>query len=96
MFCFIDYVGSMVHRAVGISDAGHGGQILISEKVREQLSHETQWLIEDLGEHRIKWMDAPEHLYQVSSSRLAHRRFPPIRTQEAQRTNLPHYYFWEH
>ena len=86
-----DYVGSMVQRAVGISDAGHGGQILVSAKVREELFHDVLLTFKDLGEHRIKWMDAPEHLYQVSTAPLDARRFPPIRTQEAQRTNLPHY-----
>ncbi len=87
----VDYVGPMVHRAVGIADAGHGGQILISASVFEALSQRERLTTIDLGQHRIKWMDEPEHIFQVSAGVLAQRTFPPIRTQDAHRTNLPHY-----
>src|SRR5207344_1152144 len=52
------YVGLAVHRAARICDAGHGGQILISETTRSLLDDEEAELegiaIHDLGPHLLK------------------------------------------
>jgi predicted ATPase/class 3 adenylate cyclase len=74
------YVGVDVHRAARIAAAGHGGQVLVSEStaalVREAVA------LEDLGEHRLKDLSAPERIYQLGSA-----GFPPLKT--LYRTNLP-------
>jgi predicted ATPase/class 3 adenylate cyclase len=77
---FDGYVGIDVHRAARIMSAGHGGQVVISETTRALLDPSVELL--DLGEHRLKDLGAPQHLYQ-----LGRGRFPPLRA--LYRTNLP-------
>ena len=73
-----------------IMSAGHGGQILISgatrELVRDALPANTELL--DLGERRLKDLLRPQHLYQLQAPGLT-SRFPPLKTLEASRNNLP-------
>jgi hypothetical protein len=73
-----------------IMSAGHGGQVLISgathELARDVLPADTELL--DLGERRLKDLLRPEHLYQLSAPGLA-STFPPLKTLEAYRNNLP-------
>jgi class 3 adenylate cyclase len=62
-----DYVGLDVHRAARICAAGHGGQVLISSSTRELVDDELpdDVAFRDLGEHRLKDLDRPEHLFQL-------------------------------
>ena len=48
-----DYVGVDVHRAARIADAGHGGQVLVSEATRLLVDDEG-FEFRDLGVHRLK------------------------------------------
>jgi predicted ATPase/class 3 adenylate cyclase len=74
-----DYVGLDVHRAARICSAGHGGQVLISSSTRELVAGELPSDVElrDLGEHRLKDLDRPEHLFQVVTGDMQ-REFPPL------------------
>ena len=74
------YVGIDVHRAARIAAAAHGGQIVLSETTRGLL--ESDAVIRDLGEHRLKDLIEAERLYQLGDG-----DFPPLRTLDA--TNLP-------
>jgi predicted ATPase/class 3 adenylate cyclase len=67
-----DYVGLDVHRAARICAAGHGGQVLISSSTRELVADElpSDVGLRDLGEHRLKDLDRPEHLFQVVAGDL--------------------------
>jgi class 3 adenylate cyclase len=58
-----DYIGLDVHRAARICSAGHGGQVLISSSTRELVAGElpADVALTDLGEHRLKDLDRPEH-----------------------------------
>src|SRR2546430_2925344 len=78
------YVGIDVHRGARICAAGHGGQILVSKATRDLLGPEVE--VRDLGEHRLKDLQAPEWLYQVVAPDLE-PRFPPLRSLS--NTNLP-------
>lgn len=80
-----DYVGIDVHRAARIGAAGHGGQVVVSEPVRA-LAPSHSYL--DLGAHRLKGLDEPIHLYQLSIPGLR-ESFPPIRSVDARPNNLP-------
>jgi class 3 adenylate cyclase len=62
-----DYVGLDVHRAARICSAGHGGQVLISSSTRELVAGElpADVALRDLGEHWLKDLDRPEHLFQL-------------------------------
>jgi predicted ATPase/class 3 adenylate cyclase len=74
------YVGIDVHRAARIMSAAHGGQVVASERTRSFLAAGIECT--DLGRHRLKDLEEPEHLFQVGGG-----SFPPPRTLDA--TNLP-------
>ncbi len=74
------YVGMDVHRAARVMSAGHGGQVVVSERTRSFLSDDLP--LRDLGVHRLKDLRDPERLYQLGPG-----DFPPLRTVDA--TNLP-------
>ncbi|HEY3105947.1 MAG TPA: adenylate/guanylate cyclase domain-containing protein [Gaiellaceae bacterium] len=79
------YIGLGVHRAARLCAAGHGGQILLSGATRELVEEELPAGIElrDLGEHRLKDLDRPEHIFQlIEDGRTA--AFPPLKTLAAQ------------
>lgn len=80
-----NYVGLDVNRAARISAAGHGGQVVVSEAVRVLA---TDYGFTDLGEHRLKGLDRPEHLYQLDVDGSS-RTFPPLRTASQRPNNLP-------
>jgi predicted ATPase/class 3 adenylate cyclase len=64
------YVGIDVHRAARVMAAGHGGQVLVSQTTRDLLEEQVE--LRDLGEHRLKDLESPEHLYQLGEG-----EFPP-------------------
>ncbi len=76
-----DYFGPPLNRCARLLSIGHGGQILVSEITRQllrtQLSADVD--IEDLGEHELKDLDDPEHVYQITTPDL-HTDFPSLRT----------------
>jgi predicted ATPase/class 3 adenylate cyclase/DNA-binding XRE family transcriptional regulator len=84
------YVGMDVHRAARICAVAYGGQVL--------LSNETRVLVEgglpqglslrDLGEHQLKDLPRPEHLFQLVIADLP-SDFPPLKSMEARLSNLP-------
>jgi predicted ATPase/class 3 adenylate cyclase len=74
------YVGMDVHRAARVMNAGHGGQIVVSQRTRSLLDDELPF--RDLGVHRLKDLREPERLYQLGAG-----DFPALRTLDA--TNLP-------
>jgi DNA-binding NarL/FixJ family response regulator/class 3 adenylate cyclase len=78
------YVGLAVHRAARICDAGHGGQVLISETTRSLLEDDEAELdglaLHDLGPHVLKDFDRPVRIYQLAIQGLK-AEFPPLRTQ---------------
>src|SRR5215216_2463322 len=73
-----------------IMSAAYGGQILLSQITRdlvwEQLSSDITLL--DMGEHRLKDLMHPIHLYQVAAADLL-TNFPPLKTLESFPHNLP-------
>src|SRR5215210_7514325 len=85
-----DYFGPPLNRAARLLSAAHGGQVLLSlpaqELVRDQLP--TQTSLRDLGEHRLKDLFRPERVYQLLAPELP-SEFPPLRTLDAYRNNLP-------
>src|SRR5687767_3403082 len=85
-----DYFGPPVNRVARLLSAAHGGQVLLSlptqELVRDQLLVGTS--LRDLGEHRLKDLFRPERVYQLSAPELP-SEFPPLRSLDAYRNNLP-------
>jgi len=85
-----DYVGLDVHRAARIGAAGWGGQILVSYATRTLIENALTpgGSLRDLGEHRLKDLQRPEHLFQLVVADLQ-ADFPPLRTLDATPNNLP-------
>jgi class 3 adenylate cyclase len=77
-----DYVGHEVHRAKRISDAGHGGQVLLSQTTADLVGNSVS--LTDLGPHRLKDLTEAQRIYQVAGE-----EFPPLRSLEAFRHTLP-------
>jgi len=84
------YVGLDVHRVARIAAAGHGGQVLVSAATRALTEHRLPEGVglRDLGEHRLKDLDAPEHLFQVLIPDLT-SAFPPLRSIRDRPDHLP-------
>jgi predicted ATPase/class 3 adenylate cyclase len=76
-----DYFGSVLNRAARIMSAGHGGQVLVSAVTTSMADGVP---LVDVGEHRLKDLSSPEHLFQLGSG-----QFPALRTLDRVLHNLP-------
>lgn len=85
-----DYYGSAVNRAARLMSIGSGGQILLSNATVEILQEEMPpgITLYDLGEHRLRDLARPEHVYQLAYPGLP-SVFPPVRSLENLPNNLP-------
>lgn len=85
-----DYFGPSMNRVARVISAGHGGQVLLSHSAqnlaRDSLPPDAQ--LRDLGEHRLKDLGRPEHIFQLEAPDLP-ADFPPLRTLDSYRHNLP-------
>ncbi len=83
-----DYFGTTLNRAARLMSAGHGGQVLVSSATVETAGGPAGF--SDLGVHRLKDLDEPEHVFE-----LRHPDLPvvtrPIRTADVALHNLPDY-----
>src|SRR5205085_12399752 len=73
-----------------IMSAAHGGQILLSQTTTNLVEQELPDNVTlcDLGEHRLKDLGRPRHLYQLVISDIP-ADFPPLRTLDTYPNNLP-------
>jgi predicted ATPase/class 3 adenylate cyclase len=81
-----DYWGADVHYAARIAAAAHGGQVLASQATRALDRHHE---FASLGEHSLKDFIAPRELFHLVVDGTGPAEFPPPRTLEPIRTNLP-------
>jgi len=85
-----NYVGPAINRAARLRDAGHGGQVLVSQVVHDlvvdQLPDDVS--LKDLGSHRLRDLGRAEHVFQVLRPDLG-ADFPPLRSLENIPNNLP-------
>ena len=85
-----DYFGPPLNRVARLLAAGHGGQTLLSQVtqglVRDTLPPDLS--LRDLGEHRLKDLVRPEHVFQVVAPGLPDD-FPPLKSLDRQPNNLP-------
>jgi predicted ATPase/class 3 adenylate cyclase len=86
----VGLVGLDVHRAARIAAAGHGGQILLSQTVRDLVGREVPAGVSlvDLGQHRLKDLADSQHIFQAVAEGLP-AEFPALRTIDARPNNLP-------
>ena len=89
-FRYMDYFGQPLNRVSRLVSAANGGQTLLSlattELVRDMLPEDVS--LRDLGEHRLKDLVRPEHIYQVICEGAANPT-TPIRTLGDHKHNLP-------
>jgi predicted ATPase/class 3 adenylate cyclase len=85
-----DYYGSEVNRCARLRALAYGGQVLLSQAtyvlVRDALPSGVG--VRDLGEHRLKDLQRPEHAFQLVLPNLP-SDFPPLKSLDAQPNNLP-------
>ncbi len=85
-----DYFGQSLNRVARIMGTAHGGQVLLSlptqELVRDALPPGAQ--LRHLGEHRLRDLARPEHLYQLVAPDLP-SEFAGLRSLESVPNNLP-------
>ncbi len=84
-----DFYGRAVNRAARVMSAAHGGQILLSQAVVDQLSNRLPEgaSLRALGRVRLRDLASPEDLYQLVHPRLR-ADFPALRSLEATPNNL--------
>jgi len=85
-----DYFGPAVNRVARLLAIAHGGQVVLSgataQLARDALPDEADLL--DLGEHRLKDLMEPEHVWQLLGPGLT-QTFPPPRSLQSVPNNLP-------
>ncbi|HKP51143.1 MAG TPA: tetratricopeptide repeat protein [Chloroflexia bacterium] len=85
-----DYYGSDVNRCARLRSVAHGGQTIISQAtyslVRDQPPQGVE--LRDLGEHRLKDLVRPEHIFQLAGPGLP-TTFPPLKSLDIRPNNLP-------
>jgi predicted ATPase/class 3 adenylate cyclase/Tfp pilus assembly protein PilF len=85
-----DYVGPALNRVARLLSTGHGGQVLLTfataKLVRDSLPVEVSLL--DMGEHCLKDLTTPEHIFQLVTADLP-TTFPPLKTLDNRPNNLP-------
>jgi len=76
-----DYFGPTVNRAARLLAIGHGGQSVVSGATAELLSDLLgEWgTLKDLGQHRLKDLGRPEHVWQLTPKGVIDE-FPPLRS----------------
>jgi class 3 adenylate cyclase len=72
------WVGVEVHRAARIANAANGGQVIVSDPIREMLGDGA--VCEDLGRHRLKDFSGAERLFHLCVDGRGAHDFPPPRT----------------
>ena len=81
-----EFIGVALNRATRLMKAAHGGQILLSSATKDLLPPATE--LRDLGMHRFRDVNEPEHIFQAVSA-----SFPlvaaPIYSLTPRPTNLP-------
>ena len=79
-----------LNRVARVLSAAHGGQILLSlvtkDLIKDTLPANTD--LRDMGEHHLKNLIHPEHLFQLKIAGLP-TEFPPLNTLDLHRHNLP-------
>jgi len=84
------YAGPDLNRCARLRSLAHGGQILLSRPTHDLLADRLPAgaTLVDLGPHRLKGLDRPEWVHQLSHPDLP-TAFPPLSTTDEGPSNLP-------
>jgi class 3 adenylate cyclase len=75
-----DYFGPVVNTTARLESAGHGGQVLLTDTVRQA----AEVTVKDLGVHQLRDVAEPVQVWQLGDG-----EFPSLRVVDAGSTNLP-------
>ncbi|MFT7583515.1 MAG: putative ATPase/class 3 adenylate cyclase [Myxococcota bacterium] len=75
-----DYFGPVVNSTARLEAAGHGGQVLLTDPVRQA----AEVTVKDLGVHQLRDVAEPLQVWQLGDG-----EFPPLRVIDPDVTNLP-------
>jgi len=88
--CDGDYIGIPLNRVARLMAVGYGDQTVVSlataELLHDHLPPDVH--LRDLGEHRLKDLTRPEHIFQLGAPDLP-ADFPLLKNLDAHPTNLP-------
>src|SRR5579871_4740096 len=85
-----DYFGPPLNRVARLLSTGHGGQILLSAVVQEQVRQQLPEgaVLKEMGWHRLKDLQEAEHVYQLLHPSLR-ADFPALNSLDSLPNNLP-------
>lgn len=85
-----DYYGPTVNRCARLRGVGYGCQTLLSEACMRLASGSIPEgaSLKSLGQHRLKDLLEPEHIYQLNAEGLPDK-FPPLKSLSVAKHNLP-------
>ena len=84
-----DYFGPTLNRVARLLAIGHGAQVLLSAAAAEQLAQALPDVdLRDMGEHRLRDLAAPEHVFQLLAPDLP-AEFPRLKSLSVLDNNLP-------
>ncbi len=85
-----DYYGSAVNRAARLRGIAHGGQTVMSRSTWELVQDDLPdgVAIKDMGEHGLKDLTRPEHVFQINVAGIPDE-FPALASLDAVANNLP-------
>jgi hypothetical protein len=84
-----DYFGPAVNRAHRVLEVGWGGQILLTPEVASRWPLPPGAWLDDLGEHLLKDLSAPQRITWLRHPDLPLQEFPPLRSLSARPQDLP-------
>jgi predicted ATPase/class 3 adenylate cyclase len=88
----VDYVGRAVNAAARVASAGHGGQVLVSGAVWDQVAGSAELQgqsVRPLGTFRLRGLDSPLALVEVLPASLSERRFGVPLVHRERQGNVP-------
>jgi predicted ATPase/DNA-binding SARP family transcriptional activator len=84
------YYGPAVYRCARLLATGHGDQVLLTQAARDLAVDALPEGVglRDLGEHRLRDLERPEHVFQLVGPGLR-AEFAPLKSMDPRRHNLP-------
>ena len=84
-----DYFGLEVSRTARLLSAAWGGQIVLTCELARTALLPLNASLRDLGNHLLKDLSEPQHIFQLLHPDLCLQEFPALRTLSAHPHNLP-------
>jgi predicted ATPase/DNA-binding SARP family transcriptional activator len=84
------YFGPALHRCGRLLATGHGDQVLLTQATHDVVVDTLRggMALRDLGLHRLRDLERPERIFQVTGPGLR-SEFPPLNSLDPRRHNLP-------